>query len=45
MENDIESLTHTKWRFQYRVAPAPRYRRKARYGKLKADIRKILRVH
>ena len=43
MGNDIESLSHTKWRCQYHVVFAPKYRRQAIYGKLKAEIGKILR--
>jgi len=42
-ENDINSLEHTKWRCQYYVVFAPKYRRMAIYGEIKADIGKILR--
>lgn len=42
-ENDINSLEHTRWRCQYRVVFAPKYRRMAIYGEIKADIGKILR--
>lgn len=41
--NDIESLAHTKWRCQYHIVFAPKYRRMAVYGKNKAEIGKILR--
>lgn len=27
MSNDIESLSHTKWRCQYHIVFAPKYRR------------------
>ena len=37
------SLAHTKWECKYHVAFAPKYRRQIIYGKLKADIVKILR--
>ena len=40
---DISSLSHSKWRCQYHIVFAPKYRRMAIYGKLKADIGKILR--
>lgn len=43
MGNDIESLSHTKWRCQYHIIFAPKYRRRVIYGKLKSEIGKILR--
>lgn len=43
MEEDITSLTHTKWRCQYHLVFAPKYRRKIIYGKYKLAIGKILR--
>lgn len=43
MGNDIESLSHTKWRCQYHIVFAPKYRRQVIYGKLKSEIGKILR--
>ena len=42
-EKDIGSLEHTRWRCQYHVVFAPKYRRMTIYGEIKADIRKILR--
>ncbi|MDY2630444.1 MAG: IS200/IS605 family transposase, partial [Clostridium sp.] len=44
MSNDIESLSHTKWRCQYHIVFAPKYRRQIIYGKYKAEIGKILRT-
>ena len=41
--NDIQSLSHSKWRCQYHVVFAPKYRRKVIYGKIKTDIGQILR--
>ncbi len=41
--NDIQSLSHSKWRCQYHIVFAPKYRRKEVYGKLKKDIGEILR--
>ena len=43
MEKDIASLQHTTWRCQYHVVFAPKYRRMAIYGQIKADIGVILR--
>ena len=42
-EKDISSLEHTRWRCQYHVVFAPKYRRMTIYGEIKADIGKILR--
>ena len=42
-EKDINSLDHTRWRCQYHVVFAPKYRRMAIYGEIKVDIGKILR--
>jgi putative transposase len=41
---DIDSLAHTKWRCQYHLVFAPKYRRKEIYGKIKTEIGKILRM-
>ena len=44
MNNDnIKSLSHSKWRCKYHIVFAPKYRRQLIYGQLKADIGKILR--
>ena len=40
---DINSLEHTKWRCQYHVVFAPKYRRQVIYREIKADIGFILR--
>jgi len=37
------SLAHTTWECKYHVVFAPKYRRQVIYGKLKADIGKMLR--
>ena len=42
-EKGIESLQHTKWRCQYHVVFAPKYRRMIIYGQIKKDIVQILR--
>ena len=41
--NDIQSLTHSKWRCQYHIAFALKYREKEIYRKIKADMGRILR--
>jgi len=43
IEKDINSLEHTRWRCQYHIVFAPKYRRQAIYGEIKADIGFILR--
>ena len=40
---DISSLSHSKWRCQYHIVFAPKFRRKEIYGKIKGDIGQILR--
>ena len=42
-EKDISSLDHTRWRCQYHVVFAPKYRRMVIYKEIKVDIGKILR--
>ena len=42
-EKDINSLEHTKWRCQYHIVFAPKFRRMAVYGEIKKDIGQILR--
>ena len=37
------SLSHTKWKCQYHIVFIPKYRKKVIYGRLKKDIREILR--
>ena len=41
---DNSSLAHTTYNCKYHVVFAPKYRRKAIYGKLRVDIGKILRM-
>ena len=43
MQEDITSLKHTKWRCQYHIVFAPKYRRRIIYGKYRTEIGKILR--
>ena len=42
-ENEIRSSAHSKYRCQYHIVFAPKFRRKEIYGKLKKDIGQILR--
>ena len=42
-ESEIRSSSHTKYRCQYHIVFAPKYRRKVIYGELKKDIGEILR--
>lgn len=42
-KNDIASLSHSKWRYQYHIVFAPKYRRQNIYGQIRVDIGKILR--
>jgi len=41
--DDIKNLSHSTWRCKYHIVFAPKYRRQAIYGKIKADIGQILR--
>ena len=41
--NDVKSLSHSKWRCKYHIVFTPKYRRQVIYGKIRADIGKILR--
>ena len=40
---DKNTLLHTTWRCKYHIVFAPKYRRKAIYGKRRVDIGKTLR--
>jgi len=40
---EIKGSSHSKWRCEYHIVFAPKYRRKEIYGKLKTDIGQILR--
>ena len=40
---EIRSSAHSKYRCQYHIVFAPKFRRKEKYGKLKKDIGQILR--
>ncbi|WP_146548744.1 IS200/IS605 family transposase [Rummeliibacillus suwonensis] len=40
---DNKSLAHTTWNCKYHIVFAPKYRRQIIYGKIRADVGKILR--
>ena len=42
-KNEIKSSAHSKYRCQYHIVLAPKYRRKEIYGQLKRDIGEIIR--
>ena len=42
-KNEVKSSAHSKYRCQYHIVFAPRYRRKEIYGQIKKDIGEILR--
>ena len=41
---DDSSLAHTKWKCQYHIVFIPKYRRKVLYGRVKGDVREILKT-
>ena len=43
MQDDIKSLSHSKWRCKYHIVFAPKYRRKVFYGSKRLEIGQILR--
>ena len=42
--SEIKSTSHARYRCQYHIVFAPKYRRKEIYGQLKKDIGEILRT-
>ena len=44
MKNANNSLAHTTWNCKYHIVFASKYRRQAIYGKIRADIGKMLRM-
>ena len=43
MKNEVKHTAHSSYRCEYHIVFAPKYRRKAIYGKLRRDIGEILR--
>ena len=42
-DNDVHSLSHTKWECKYHIVFAPKYRRKVFFGQRRAEIGSIIR--
>ena len=40
---DSKSLSHCRWKCQYHIVFIPKYRRKVLFGKVRLDVREILR--
>ena len=43
MKNEVKHLAHSRYRCEYHIVFAPKYRRREIYGQLKADIGEIIR--
>lgn len=41
---DSSSLSHCKWECQYHIVFIPKYRKKVLYGKVREDVREIIRT-
>jgi len=41
---DESSLTHARWQCQYHIVFIPKYRRKALYGRVREDVREIMKT-
>jgi len=41
---DNNSLSHTKWKCQYHIVFIPKYRKKQLYGRVRADVRNIIKT-
>ena len=40
---DSSSLSHTRYKCQYHIVFIPKYRKRIMYGRLKADVREIIK--
>lgn len=40
---DIQKLSHTRWKCQYHIVFIPKYRQKRLYGKVKEDLKEIIK--
>jgi len=40
---DTRSLSHTRWKCQYHIVFIPKYRQKRLYGRLRDDVREIIK--
>ena len=41
---DSKSLSHTKWKCQYHIVFIPKYRKKQLYGRLREDVREVIKT-
>jgi putative transposase len=41
---DSKSLAHTKWKCQYHIVFIPKYRKKPLYGRLREDVREVIKT-
>ena len=41
---DNKSISHTRWKCQYHIVFIPKYRKKILYGKIREDVREIIRT-
>ena len=41
---DSKSLSHTKWKCQYHIVFIPKYRKKQLYGRLREEVREVIKV-
>ena len=41
---DSNSLAHTKWKCQYHIVFISKYRKKVLYGKVRGDVREVIRT-
>ena len=41
---DTKSLSHTRWSCQYHIVFIPKYRKKQLYGRLRQDVREIIKT-
>ena len=40
---DSKSISHTTWKCQYHIVFIPKYRKKQLYGRLKEDVREVIK--
>ncbi len=40
---DSQSLSHTKWKCQYHIVFIPKYRKKQLYGRVREDVREVIK--
>ena len=41
---DSKSLSHTRWKCQYHIVFIPKYRKKVLYGRLREDVRDVIKI-